>query len=153
MLDFSNPTLVMWLLQGAIALVPAALTAGILYGVMKTKIKHLEEAHQKVQDGLEGRLSRAKTEADSELAELLAAHQAVATEVRQWMLDRKHSVRTVDICDLVQARCQQRFCGKVDKLLERFDHHCETQEKKWNNLTGLLGGLCAKLEIELPNLS
>jgi|GEM_PF-4454680 len=120
-----------WAFQIISIIISAIAAVAIAYGVFKTKQRQFENDLRDLKVGF-------------------AEHQKV---YQNWVSDRKHSLRTTTNCHEIRTECQAKFYNKLDKLITKYEKNGKEYEKRWNRLSSLLGAICARMKIEIPNLN
>jgi hypothetical protein len=54
-------------------------------------------------------------------------------------------------CKEMQEDCQDKVCGKIDTLGETVGKTIDNNTKKWQQVATILGAICQKLHIPLPD--
>jgi len=54
-------------------------------------------------------------------------------------------------CHLMQEDCQEKICTKMDDLGETVGKTIDNNTRKWQQVATILGAICQKLHIPLPD--
>jgi hypothetical protein len=54
-------------------------------------------------------------------------------------------------CHAVQEACQEKICDKMDDLGDTVGKTIDNNTRKWQQVATLLGAICQKLHIPLPD--
>lgn len=90
------------------------LAAAVAYGVVKTKIKRMEQDIEDLQIGVGDAMPKQD-------------------------------------CLLMQEACQEKVCGKIDDIGVSVGKTIDNNTRKWQQVATILGAICQKLNISLPD--
>lgn len=119
------PLYVHFAVEGAGLLIAAA----VAYGVVKTKLAKVEK-------------------------DLLSIRKDLASfnkELATWKQERVSIVVTDEDCAKIQKVCRQQVCGKIEQVGNVMNEYVKANNTKWQEVATLLGAICTKMEIKLPD--
>lgn len=104
--------------------------------------------------GISYGMTRAKLSSNEK--DIIALKKDIAqiqTEFQKWQRERLPSVVTQPDCTRMQADCKASICGKIDSISKKIDDFMKKESKEDKQLALIIGAICQKLDIHLPELS
>lgn len=118
------PSVTHMLVEGAGLLVAAA----VAYGVVKTKIAKIEK----------------------DLIGIRRDLVKIQSDLSDWKQARLTMVVTDEDCKRIQLQCRQQVCTRVEEMSSITNEYIKSNNSKWNQVATLLGAICQKMGIKLP---
>lgn len=113
-----------FLIEGSGLLVAAA----VAYGVVKTKIAKIEKDMIAIRKDL----------------------VRIQSDLSDWKQARLAMVVTDEDCKRIQLQCRQQVCTRVEEMNTVTNEYIKSNNSKWTQVATLLGAICQKMEIKLP---
>ena len=114
-----------------VQLLTLLVAAGIAYGMTRAKLSTNEK----------------------EITVLRKEVTQLQLDFQKWQRERLPSVVKTSDCHDMQVNCRSSICGKIDTLTRKLDTYTLAAQKKDQQLALVIGAICQKLEIDLPELS
>jgi hypothetical protein len=106
------------------------LAAGVSYGMTRAKLSSNEK----------------------EIVALQAKMMEIEKEMQVWQRQRLTSVMTVEDCEKMQGVCQGNVLKSLSDLSTKLDSYVTTSHLNQQSLALVIGAICTKLDIPLPEL-
>lgn len=106
-----------------------------------------------VAGGISYGMTRAKLSSnEKEIVKLQAKMAEIEKDFAIWQRQRLTSVVTSADCDKSQLGCRDALCKKIDELGTKFDTYTKASNATSQSLALVIGAMCQKLNIPLPEL-
>lgn len=104
--------------------------------------------------GISYGMTRAKLSSNEK--DIIALKKEIAqiqAEFQKWQRERLPTVVTTPDCTRMQADCKASICGKIDMLSRKIDDFVKKETREDKQLALVIGAICQKLDIHLPELT